>query len=204
MSTAVLILPPGWTYPVKRIAEWSTSVTVAVSGKETTALFWSYPKWHWDVPIEVMRSSGAYAAAAALLNFYSGQRGRGRVFLFADPEDNAVAGQALGVGDGVTTTFQLVRALGGPGGFVEPIWAPNVVSAVQLGGVAQGAGWTVSGWGSAAPGTISFAVAPAAGVAVSADFSFYFVCRFEEDKLDTQRFASGYSSVASLKLYSIK
>jgi len=39
------------------------------------------------------------------------------------------------------------------------------------------------------PNQIVFATAPASGVVVTADFDYYFVCRFDDDKLETNEFA---------------
>jgi hypothetical protein len=51
-------------------------------------------------------------------------------FLFTDPDDNAVAAQTFGVGDGDQDAFQLVRTLGS---FTEPVYdlngAPSIYKA---------------------------------------------------------------------------
>ena len=100
------------------------------------------------------------------------------------------ADQAIGVGDGVTATFRLVKAYGGAGEEpqVRPITRPRAGSVVvAVNGVAA-SGWTLNGGG-----TISFAAAPVAGAAVTAGFLFDVPVRFEEDKLQISgaTFAAG-------------
>jgi hypothetical protein len=68
-----------------------------------------------------------------LLGFYNARQGSFDTFLFTDPDDSSITGQQIGIGDGSTKTFQLLRALGG---FNDIIQAPNVVSTVYLTGAA--------------------------------------------------------------------
>ncbi|PKP68094.1 MAG: TIGR02217 family protein [Alphaproteobacteria bacterium HGW-Alphaproteobacteria-5] len=92
----------------------------------------------------------------------------------------AATDQALGVGDGVQTAFQLVKSYG----TVQP-WARRITKPVAgsvrvaLGGVEVGAGWSVDHL----TGVVSFLAPPAAGVAVSAGFLFDVPVRFEEQSL---------------------
>jgi uncharacterized protein (TIGR02217 family) len=65
-------------------------------------------------------------------------------------------------------------------------------------------GWLVSNWGTSAPGIITFAGAPASGVAVTADFSYYYPCRFLADKFDFSLDFQGIYSVKKLNWGSVK
>jgi len=204
LSTAIFPTLPGQLWP-KRTPEWSTRTQEAISGKQTRVSLWSYPRWTWELSFEMLRSIAATPEFQTLVNFYNGRQGSFDSFLFTDPSDNAVTGQGLGIGDGHTTSFQLVRAFGGIGGFVEPIWAPNLVSNVYVGGVVQSpASWQVNGWGTPSPGQVIFTTAPATGLIVSADFSFYFPCRFTEDQVEFEEFMAGLWMAKSLKFQSLK
>jgi len=70
-----------------------------------------------------------------------------RHVLVQDPSDDRVSGQQIGTGDTLRTIFQLQRTMGETlpgGGFLEPILAPNVVSAVYFNGIIQDpAGYSV-------------------------------------------------------------
>ena len=109
-----------------------------------------------------------------------------------------MTGQSLGVGDGATTVFQLVRAFGG---FIEPVLAPNVVSAVYLAGVAQSpSSYSVN----PTTGLLTFTTAPASGAAITADFSYYFRCRFAEDTVDFEKFMAVLYRAQKLAFVSLK
>lgn len=187
----------GWP---KRSAEWLTLTQGSVSGAETHVSLWTYPRWHWEIPLEGVRDSADMPELKQLIGLYNAVHGRGDSFLYQDPNDHAVTAQALGVGDGEAVAFQLLRSYGG---FVEPIWAPAAVTRVTVGGV-PASGWTVAAWGDDAPGVVTLAEAPAAGAAVAADFSWYWPVWFEEDTLTTEQFAYQLWTVEAVKLKSIK
>src|SRR5579875_1711002 len=190
MSTQIFPSLLGLGWGCKRTPLWKTRVQEVVSGKETRVAYWSFPRWQWELTFDFLRqpsSAGSSDAEfAALAGFFNARQGQFDTFLYQDPDDNAVAGQGIAVGDGSTVSFPLVRAFGT---VVEPILAPNIVSGVYVGGVpVPGSGFTVSRWGSASPGTITFTTAPASGAVVSADFSYYFPCRFTADDLTFEKF----------------
>ena len=194
---------PGVGVTVKKSMEWSTNIQTAVSGKETAVANWSYPRWHWNLPVNVLRNAGAFGELRALLALYAQVAGRCGVFGYADPNDSPVTGQLLGVGDGGTTVFQVVRSIGGTGGWVEPVWNPTV-TAVYLNGAPLASGWSAQGWWSASPGKLTFTAPPGAGAILSADFAYTFICRFEADQLDFNGLAQSLWSVDSLNFYSVK
>lgn len=181
MSNAVFPPLPGLGWSVKRTPLWKTRVQEAVSGKETRIADWSFPRWQWDLTYDFLRGDATHAEFQSLAGFLNQRQGMFDSFLYQDADDDAVVGQQLGIGDGVTSTFQLIRSLGG---FVEPIIAPNIVSSVSLGGVVQGSG----SYGVTSLGFVAFTTPPAIGVAIAADFSFYFRCRFLADSIDFEKF----------------
>ncbi|HEY3919457.1 MAG TPA: DUF2460 domain-containing protein [Stellaceae bacterium] len=206
MSTSIFPTLAGLGWSVTRREMWKTRLQEAVSGKETRIADWSYPRHQWTLGFDFLRqgalSGASYAEFAALAGFFDLRQGSYDSFLYADADDNAVAGQGLGIGDGTTTSFQLVR---GFGGFVEPILAPNAVSAVYLNGVAQSpGGYTVDGWGASAPGTLVFSAAPADGATISADISFSFPCRFAADQMDFEKFMASLYSAKKVTFVSLK
>jgi|SRR5579875_716535 len=206
MSTSVFPTLAGLGWSVTRREIWKTRQQEAISGKETRIADWSYPRHQWSLGFDFLRqgalSGASYGEFALLAGFFDLRQGAFDSFLYTDADDNAVTGQAIAIGDGTTAAFDLVR---GFGGYAEPILAPNVVSAVYLNGVAQGtSSYTVNGWGSAAPGTLVFASAPGAGVAIAADFSFYFPCRFAADQMDFEKFMASLYSAKKVTFISLK
>ncbi len=198
MGNAIFPTLAGLGWNVRRTPQWKTRVQEAISGKEVRIADWSFPRWQWELTYDFLRGDAAHAEFQALAGFFNQRQGMFDSFLYQDADDNAVTGQQLGIGDGATTGFQLVRALGG---FVEPIIAPNVLSAVYLAGVAQSAGsYSVNN----ATGLLTFGTAPAAGVAVTADFSFYFRCRFSEDSMDFEKFMNQLWQAKTVGFVSLK
>jgi hypothetical protein len=193
----------GWS--VHKRPNWSTIVAPHVSGREVRYANYQYPLWEFELTFDGLTDlaspPGAYACLGAsslesLMGLFLQSQGQFGTFLYTDPTDNAVTGQSLGTGDGSTQTFTFVRSLGG---FIEPVGWVTSFSAIYLNGIAQG-----SGWHRYAPNTIVFASAPGAGVAISADFTYAFECRFDADDLDFEEFMSNLWKLESLKFKSVR
>ena len=125
-------------------------------------------------------------------------------FLFQDPSDWQVTRQQIGVGDASATIYQLQRAMGTVlpgGGFLEPITAPNVVSAIYLDGVTQ-APTTYSI--EPTTGLVTFGTAPGSGLIITADFTYYFRCRFIDDKYDFENFMYRLWQLKKLTFISVR
>lgn len=88
-------------------------------------------------------------------------------------EDSVYSGQPIGVGDGTTKSFQVVRNIGG---FLEAVQNPmNQTATVRVSGVAkvQGTDYTITN------GLVTFVNAPAAAAPISADFIMLHRVRFD-------------------------
>jgi uncharacterized protein (TIGR02217 family) len=177
---------PGAGFPT-RSPMWKTTVQESVSGKTYGLSFWSFPRYRWQVPLDLLRSAFGYTEWQAMLGVINACAGRAIPFHWTDPDDCQTAGQVLGTGDGATTIFPFVRTLGG---FTEP--TQDVVgSSVQLfvGGVLQAAGaytlLTDPQFGCVYGA--QFAAAPAAGAVVSWSGSYAWLCRFDQDQVDLQK-----------------
>ena len=105
-----------------------------------------------------------------LFNLAQGQAG---TWLYLDPSDNQVTAGPIGVGDGMTTAFQLSRTLDG---WTEPVLAAFDVAVFDNGAPA-------ADFALGPNGAITFAVPPAAGHLLTWSGGFQFVCRFENDAL---------------------
>ena len=174
--------------------EFATQIAEVASGHEQRNLMWAQGRLRYDAGVGV-RSD---ADLAELLAFFRARRGQAFAFRFRDPLDWTSAGfseepgsgdQLLGVGDGVTTSFALVKHYGPVGmGEERRITRPVEGSVrVALDGVEQLAGWSVH-----AGGVVQFDAAPMAGVEVRAGFAFDVPVRFAVDRLDVS--ISGMSS----------
>lgn len=202
MSSQVFPTLDGIDIAVTREAVWEgTDVVRAVSGKRTAIAYWANPIWQWTLRYNFLRSI-AGTDFQTLVGFFNARQGQFDSFLFDDTDDNIASGQLIGTGNGSQTAFQLVRAFGG---FVEPMLAPNTVFAVALNGVTQAPGtYSVSAWGTSAPGVLTFNSAPLAGRAITATFTYYWPCEFMDPTLSFDKFMFDLWSQGGVKLRSLK
>jgi uncharacterized protein (TIGR02217 family) len=119
---------------------------------------------------------------AALIAFFRDRRGRAYGFRFKDWTDWQGFAQPIGTGTGALRSFQLARHYPS-GGIVEtrPITKPVAGSVrVYRNGVEATSGWSLD----PTTGLVTFSTAPAAGVAIAADFAFDVPARFDSDQMD--------------------
>jgi uncharacterized protein (TIGR02217 family) len=87
------------------------------------------------------------------------------------------------------------------GGFLEPIVAPNVVRAIYFNGIKQDpATYSVD----PTTGLMSFETAPGSELTITADFTYYFRCRFVDDKYDFENFMYRLWQVKKLTFISVR
>jgi hypothetical protein len=188
----------GWS--VHKRPTFSTRVAGHVSGREVRLPLYSNTLYEFELTYDGLDSLGGFPGLGAnslqtLLGFYLQCQGQYGTFLYTDPTDSAVTGQAIGTGDGSTTAFTLPRTIGG---FTEPVsWAVSVAN-VKVNGTPTSA-WTLT-----QPNTLTFTTAPGSGYAIVADIDYAFQCRFLDDQEDFENFMQGLWTVQSLKFRSVK
>jgi hypothetical protein len=194
----------GLTWSRHKKPGFSTRVASHVSGREVRVALMSYPLYEFEVVYSGLASSATPAFAGlgssslqTLMGFFLQLQGQFGTFLYADPDDNAVTGQAFATGDGSTTSFTMMRSLGG---FLEPVGWVTAIANVYLNGVVQSS----SGYSLTPPNTVAFTSAPASGATVSADFSYAFNCRFLDDQMDFEEFMASLWRLESMKFRSVK
>ena len=203
-----LIFPslPGLAWSVTKSPTFQTRIQRAASGRELRALDYPYPLWQFTLVFDLLRDNPAagYDELRTLMGFYMLCQGAFGTFLFQDPSDDQVAGQQIGTGDGVKTVFQLQRAMGTGlpgGGFSEPIVAPNVVTAIYLNGIVQDpVGYSVD----PETGLVTLSTPPVNGVIITADYSYYFRCRFVDDSYSFENFMHQLWQLKKLTFISVR
>jgi hypothetical protein len=187
----------GWS--VHYSPRFSTRSMAKVSGRETRAGVMASPLWDIDLTFNFLRSDAVNAELQTVIAFMLAQAGQATPFLFAPPGGLGVAfGVALGTGDGSTRAFVVSRAIGGYSERVQALSGPPTVYA---NGVAvSGSLYSVS----ILPATITFTTAPAAGVALTIDFSAAHVARFVDDDLDFEQFVASFWAAKTLKLETVR
>jgi uncharacterized protein (TIGR02217 family) len=189
---------PGLTFPIGRSGPtFDTVVHESINGKQTTYPKRITPKWQWTIDFEMLRSSAAFLEMQTLAGFYASVLGRAYTFGYTDSEDNSATTQLFGTGDGVSLTFQILRAIGG---FVEPVYLPTGSPTIFVNGTAMALGtdYVIS-----VSGAVVFMVAPAHGAALTWTGSFNWLCRFDDDKVDFSNFMVGLWEAKKISFTSV-
>jgi uncharacterized protein (TIGR02217 family) len=191
-------LTRGWS--VIRKPTIAGRISTHQTGREIRQAQMQYPVREFTLTYEVLRSAPAYAELQTIEGFLLSQLGTYGQFLWQDncTPDYQVTGGAIGTGDGTTLAFTLTRNWGG---FAEPVGYvfPTGLTAVYFNGVVQSA----SSYSVGSPNQLVFATAPAAGINITADFTFYFQVRFSTDNMELEEFMSMLFELKELKLMQI-
>jgi len=184
--------------------ERRTDVVTLASGREQRIGRWAQSRRRYNAGYGVK----SRADMAAVLAFFEERRGRLHGFLWRDGLDHSSGSavplpgdQAIGVGDGARTAFQLTKCYGANfDPYFRVIARPVAGSArVAVAGVELTAGWAVD----AATGVVEFVSPPATGAAVTAGFLFDVPVRFDTDRLDVELTSFDAAEAPSIPLVEI-
>lgn len=165
--------------------ERRTDIVTLASGFEARTTPWAHGRRRYLVG----GGTRTLEEAQALTAFFEARRGRLNGFRFKDFADFqscapgaaiSALDQPIGVGDGHATTFQLAKVYGdAPDTYQRPIRKP-VADTVQVAVADVVSEFLLD----PVTGVVTFAIAPAAGQAVTAGFEFDTPVRFDIDRLD--------------------
>lgn len=177
--------------------EYATDIVASASGYEQRNIQWEQARARYNVAHGVKSK----AQLDALIAFFRARKGRAIGFRFKDWTDYQ-ATETLGVGNGSTAQFQLIKTyVSGSGTETRSIKKP-VGGTVQVykNAALQTSGVTVD----TATGMVTFAVAPANGQVISASFQFDVPVRFDTDKLSATLDAYGVHSWLDIPLVEVR
>lgn len=176
----------------------------SVSGKSTMQNPQPFAVYAYALAFDVLRSDAVNHELQTLMSFYQFCVGQSSPFHFNDPDDTTVTGQGLGSGDGATTDFAFVRAMGTVVDLVQDVIAAGLV--VYVNGVAK---TIVSDYSILTTSQYStnyavrFVSAPAAAAVITADFSYNWLCEFPDDSEDFAKFMNQLWEMKAIKFNSI-
>lgn len=187
--------------------ERRTQIVELASGDEERNASWANSRRRYDVAYGIRRADDL----AAVVAFFEARNGRLNGFRFKDWADHksclpsqtpAATDQVIGTGDGATAAFQLVkRYVSGAQAWTRTITKPVAGTVIiALNSNQQTSGWSVD----ETNGLVTFASAPAAGVAVTAGFAFDVPVRFDTDTLDVTLDLERLGSITSIPLVEIR
>ena len=187
--------------------ERRTQIVELASGDEERNASWANSRRRYDVSYGIRRADDL----AVVVAFFEARNGRLCGFRFKDWADHrsclpsqtpSPMDQQIGIGDGTTTSFQLVKRYASGGQSWIRVISKPVAGSVQiaLNGVAQGSGWSVDH----KTGLISFDSAPATDITITAGFEFDVPVRFDSDALDVTLDIERLGSITSIPLLEIR
>ena len=187
--------------------ERRTQVVELASGDEERNASWANSRRRYDAAYGIRRADDL----AAVIAFFEARNGRLHGFRWKDWGDYRSGlpsapvtpiDQALGIADGDTAIFQLVKRYeSGAQAWVRRIAKPVAGSLrVALAGVEQVSGWSVN----TTTGIVTFDTAPGSGVLITAGFEFDVPVRFDTDRLDVTWDLDRLGSIASIPLLEVR
>lgn len=208
MSNLIFPRLRGVGWDTKIAPQWDTGRSPAKSGREVTIQYRSQPRTKITLQFEFLRDSDPVAADDGsvvytdfdtMLGFFNQHGGAAQSFYFQgvngiDLAKYSLIEETIGTGDGATTDFQLQRDVGG---WQEFIYYPQGTPVLYVDGVETGA--TDQG-----KGVFRFASAPANGALVTADFTFAYRCRFDEDAIEFSNFSAYFWDCQTVPLITVK
>jgi len=187
-----------------------TDVVALGSGAEERNARWAHSRRRYDAGYGVK----SYDSLSQVLAFFEERRGRLYGFRWRDRLDHssaapdaavAAADQAIGLGDGATAAFALVKTYGADSPYQRPIAKPvagSVRVAVAGSEVTEGTDFTLD----TTSGIVTFLSGhvPASGAAVTAGFLFDVPVRFDTDYLEVDLSAFAAGAIPKIPLVEIR
>ncbi|ABN76251.1 TIGR02217 family protein [Cereibacter sphaeroides] len=189
--------------------ERRTEIVTLVNGFEERNSLWAHSRRRYDAGV-ALRSLDDIQA---LLAFFEARRGQLYGFRWKDWADyrsclaTASPGpkdQPLGIGDGISREFALVKTYrSGSEQYVRPVAKPvagSVKVAVAGAVLVEGAGFSVD----ETRGLVTLAAAPAEGAAVTAGFEFDVPVRFDTDRIQISMASFQAGEVPSVPVMEVR
>ena len=176
-----------------------TDVVRLASGAESRNARWASSRRRWEVGGATIRTDLAHELVA----FFEARRGRLYGFRFRDPVDwkscaprqvISALDQVIGLGDGATRSFQLIKRYASGEAWIERLIAKPVEGTVVL---------AVNGFATTAfevdvmSGLVTFDIAPGDGAVLTAGFAFDVPVRFDADQISVA--LAGHEAVRVLR-----
>jgi len=183
MGNAIFPKLPGLAPGTGWEPAFATKIQTASSGREYRASLMANPIYTLNLKYNflLMRRQ----ELQTLIGFFLARKGAFDSFLYEHPDDSTVVDQQIGIANGSTLSFQLLRGIGTE--FIEPVQNPKMVEAIKVNGVLKtlGTDYTVS-----ATGLVTFIAAPLTG-SVTWSGSYYYRARFADDSSTYNKLMAG-------------
>jgi len=175
-----------YSWPVKKTPRFKTIIQTPASGRgEVRIPLMLFPLWdfQYDLSYIIGDATQSNSAWQVFVNFFMAVQGGGSDWLFEDPYDNSVTGQAIGTTSGSSSqVLTMYRTLVTPGGAMDLVQNFQGTPTVKVGETALTSGqFAIDQYGNL---TWAGGYSPSTGQAVTWTGGFYFRCHFEADSLE--------------------
>jgi hypothetical protein len=197
-------------FPVKVKPNFKTTIGTASSGREVRgANQILVALWEIDLLFEELRDQtqnqtpnaffAGFTQFMQLCQLWLSLYGQFGLFYFTAPWDESRLLQFIANGDGQTVKFTAIRTWGiGAAQITEPVGGINTIIEVRVDNVIiNPLVYSASG------NELVFQTAPAPGSVITMTFTYYYLCRFVEDKQDFEEFMQDRWTLKSLKFRSV-
>ena len=181
---------------------FKTVVVPVSSGFEYNNIQWDQARHLYDVSLGVR----SLEELGELVKFFQVVRGKGHYFRYKDwadykscdvDKDHNMLDQVFGIGDGVETSFQLIKTYDILGGIINErhIRKPvdgTISVAINSSGMIEGGDYTLD----YTTGIVTFTTPPAISASITWGGEFDVPCRFDVDELNVSMDFYGYGSAS--------
>ncbi|MDP4164653.1 MAG: DUF2460 domain-containing protein [Bacillota bacterium] len=197
MSNAVFPSLEGRSWNSEKTPIYEDTVVITTrAGIEKRAAYSMYPRYIFSISYEIIEDNKKIDGDfQRIIGFFLARHGNFESFLYEDPDDHQIVNQVIGIGDGMTKSFQLIRTLGE---YAEPIRNIKTISSVKIGESDETAFIVDSS------GRMIFNTAPPKPSPIIVTADFYFRCRFNPSKITFKNFLKNLYELQSLELISLK
>ncbi len=192
MSNAIFPTLAGQSWPRLKAPRFNTELQRSDAGRRWAVARALYANYKLTISYDYLSA----ADLVTMSSFFKARKGAFDTFLFDDRDDYLVSTpQVLGVGNGTSRAFQLVR---NSGGVVEPVGPLNGTPVIRVNAGATGA-YTADDYG-----LITFTTAPPAGQVVDWTGSYYWRVAFAKDEQQYTEFMRNFWYLKTVELETIK
>ncbi|MBN8828631.1 MAG: DUF2460 domain-containing protein [Sphingobacteriia bacterium] len=177
--------------------EFATNIVTMQNGKEQRNIVWESARCKYNLSYGIKSKEDAIK----VLNFFRAKKGKAIPFRFKDHIDYIATNQLIGIGNGITTSFQLIKRYKiGENEEVRVITKPvhNTVK-IFLNDKLE-----TDNIIDYEKGLISFKTPPKKGISIFADFEFDVLVRFDNDKLNITLHSDNHLIIDDIHLIEIK
>ncbi|HSQ97382.1 MAG TPA: DUF2460 domain-containing protein [Rickettsiales bacterium] len=196
MSFLEIRFPESISFNSSSMLEFNTTIITTKNGSEARNINWSKNKMKFNIVNGIKTKT----ELDEIFTFFRNVKGCGYGFRFKDWTDYSATSQELGVGDGSTVEFQLLKTYTVSGNIYTRKITKPVISTITLYlDDVESEDFSID----LTTGIITFNTAPSTDVVITADFEFDVPVRFNSDILEITLETINTGKIRELELLEI-